>query len=169
MKGFKYMVLAAIGFIYLLIATGCRDKQQAVQANSQMPSHSVKFTKAASSSGATMVVDKRSVLFFHPDSTQLESFKTTANAQIYESVTHDCFFQMRNARNVLKKYWPGLRIKEVYDTRYIIFVKQDSSIVRYDLDSLEFCGMVLFDGVQDPKIADLTNVDTELGFYYSKK
>jgi hypothetical protein len=76
---------------------------------------------------------------------------------------------MRNARSVLKKYWPGLRIKEVHDTRYLIFVKQDSSVVRYDLDSLEFCGMILFDGSQDPKVADMTNVDTELGFYFSKK
>lgn len=169
MKGINKIVFSAITLFFLVIMPGCRGKEKAEQENDQMPGQPVSFTKAASSSGATLVVDKRSVLFFHPDSAQLESFKSTTNAQIYESVTHDCYFQMRNARSVLKKYWPGLRIKEVHDTRYIMFVKQDSSIIRYDLDSLDFCGMVLFDGEQDPKIADMTNVDTELEFYFKKQ
>jgi len=153
----------------LFIIIGCQNKQKTAQVIDRAPEGNKKYTKAVSSAGATLVVDKRSVSFFHPDSVQLESLRSSAGPQIYESITHDCFFQMRNARAVLKKYWPGLRIKEVEDTRYIMFVKQDNSITRYDLDSLEFCGMVLFDGIQDPKIADMTNVDTELEFYFSKK
>ena len=159
------------GLITLVILSilGCRNKQGSEQVNEQLQDKPAKITKAVSSSGASLVVEKRAVLFFHPDSIQLESFRSTTNAQIYETMTHDCFFQMRNARNVLKRSWPGIRIKEVRDTRYLLFVKEDGNVVRYDLDSLDLCGMVLFDPVKDPVIADMMNVETELGFYFSKQ
>jgi hypothetical protein len=30
-------------------------------------------------------------------------------------------------------------------------------------------GIFLFDGVQSPRLVDMTNIESELGFYFSKK
>ena len=31
------------------------------------------------------------------------------------------------------------------------------------------CGILLFDGRQAPRLVDMTNIETELGFYFSKE
>jgi hypothetical protein len=163
------MFFCAFVPVVMLSLSGCSNKQGSEQVEEQQQEKPSKITKAVSSSGASLVIEKRAVVFFNPDSIQLESFRSATNKQTFETMKHDCFFQMRNARNVLKRSWPGIRIKEVRDTRYLLFVKEDGNVVRYDLDSLDLCGMVLFDPVKDPVIADMMNVETELGFYFSKQ
>ena len=84
-------------------------------------------------------------------------------------LTHDCHYQMQNARIVLKKYWPQLHIVEATKARYILFVKTDETKICIDLnDKNDICGLFLFDTKKNPVLVDMPNIDTELGFYFSK-
>ena len=81
---------------------------------------------------------------------------------------HDYFYQMRNARLVLKKYYPNIKIKEVKNVRYLLFERADGKKEYVDLNTKdEPCGLFIFDGKKEPKIVDMMNIDTELGFYFS--
>jgi hypothetical protein len=76
---------------------------------------------------------------------------------------------MRNARMVLKKYWPKVRIIETSKARYLLFIKADKSKKCIDLNSKnDICGIFLFDNKKDPELIDMMNVDTALEFYFNK-
>ena len=76
---------------------------------------------------------------------------------------------MRNARIVLKKYWGRLRIIETSNARYLQFLKADKSSTIIDLNTVgDISGMFLFDPKKKPLLIDMMNIDTELGFYYTK-
>jgi CRISPR/Cas system-associated protein Cas10 (large subunit of type III CRISPR-Cas system) len=86
----------------------------------------------------------------------------------YETQVHNCFYLMRNARNVMKQYWPKIHIIETSTHRYLQFVKDDKTKTTIDLDSIgDQCGIYLFDGKKEPGLADMMNIDTALGFYFS--
>ena len=88
---------------------------------------------------------------------------------IFESLTHDCFYQMRNARMVLKKYWPQVRIIETSKARYLLFIRADKRKICIDLNNKnDICGVFLFEKDKDPQLIDMMNIDTELGFYFKK-
>ena len=47
--------------------------------------------------------------------------------------------------------------------------KSNKSKVSIDLnDKNDICGLFLFDGKKDPALVDMPNIDTQLGFYFSK-
>lgn len=125
--------------------------------------------KPPSSFEDTLAITFPSAVFYNPDSLQLEKIKSINNKMIFESLTHDCFFQMRNARMVLKKYWPHIHIIETSKARYLLFIKADGSKTVIDLNAKnDICGIFIFDRLKDPELIDMMNVDTELGFYFKK-
>ena len=74
---------------------------------------------------------------------------------------------MRNARMVLKKYWPHIHIIETSEYRYLLFIRADNSQTCIDLDTQQdMCGILLFDRKKEPELIDMMNVDTALGFYF---
>ena len=88
---------------------------------------------------------------------------------IFESTVHDCFYQMRNARNSLKKNWPEIKMVDVKNARWILLRLLDGTIEYIDLDTLnDPCGILLFDGHKKSRLVDMMNIDTELGFYFTK-
>ena len=88
---------------------------------------------------------------------------------IFESMVHDCFYQIKNARMVLKKQWPQVKIIETSRARYLLFIKADKSKICIDLDTKnDMCGLFLFDGKKDPVLTDMTNIDTALKFYFEE-
>ena len=87
----------------------------------------------------------------------------------FASEEHNCFYQMRNARTVLKKYWPRIRIIETSGNRFLHFIKSDKKQALVDLNSKgDMCGLFLFDGKKEPEPADMMNIETALGFYFSR-
>src|ERR1051325_10946374 len=62
--------------------------------------------KPPSSFSDTLIIHFPAAVFYNPDSFQLKKIKGITPKNEYESMEHDCFYQMRNARMVLKKYWP---------------------------------------------------------------
>lgn len=108
-------------------------------------------------------------VFYQPDSLQLLKIKAITDTMVFESTMHELFYQMRNSRIVLKQYYPGIKITEVTNARYLIFNKAGGDKVRLDLNTKDDpCGLIIFDGKKSPQLVDMTNVDTELGFYFSK-
>jgi hypothetical protein len=129
----------------------------------------VNYKKPSSSFGDTLIIKDRSAVFYNPDSLQREKIKEMTGKNNYESDEHDCFYLMRNARTELKKYWPQIHIIETSANRYLLFVKADKTNTCIDLNSKgDMCGIFLFDGKKEPELADMMNIDTALGFYFSK-
>jgi hypothetical protein len=125
--------------------------------------------KPPSSLNDTVFIHSRSAVFYHPDSLQLIKIKKVNEKMIYESLMHDCFYQMRNARLVIQRYWAGIQIIDVSEARWLNFIKSGGSKRIIDLDTInDVCGIYLFDPARDPERIDMMNIDTELGFYFKK-
>jgi hypothetical protein len=127
------------------------------------------IAKPPSSFEDTLTIKNPAAVFYKPDSAQLEKIKAVNTPMIFKSLMHDCFFQMRNAHIVLKKYYPKIKIIETTKARYLLFVKENGSDICIDLNhNNDICGMYIFNGRKDPELADMTNVDTDLEFYFKK-
>ena len=123
-------------------------------------------TKPSASFQDTVTINFPAAVFYRPDSLQLASIRNITDTAIFESTMHDCFYQFRNACNVLKKDYPAVRIIEVKNARYLLFKKEGGAKEYIDLDTKnDPCGLFIFDGRQSPLLTDMTNIETSLGFY----
>jgi hypothetical protein len=123
--------------------------------------------KPSSSYPDTVFINYKSAVFYTPDSLQLVKIKEVNEKMIFESLLHDCYFQMRNARLVIQENQPEVKITDVTKARWLAFVKADKTKHVIDLDMInDICGIYLFDGKKDPERIDMMNVDTDLGFYF---
>ncbi len=125
--------------------------------------------KPGSSFNDTIIVYGGSAVFYSPDSLQMIKIKAVNEKDIFDMITHDCHYQMQNARTVIKKYWPELKIIDASKARYLLFVKEDKNKILIDLnDKNDICGLFLFDAKKDPVKVDMPNIDTALGFYFTR-
>lgn len=125
-------------------------------------------TKPPASFSDTLKIGSRSAVFYYPDSLQLEKIKAVTDKNIFEGSMHEYFFQFRNAHIVLKKYWPGIKIIEARNVRYLLFLKKDKSAEIIDLDTKnDAYGLLVFDTIKSPVLLELTNAESEIGFYFS--
>lgn len=153
-------------FIYSCSAPAKKNEQQGKKITATKPPI---IKKPASSFEDTLIIDRVSAVFYTPDSMQMIKIKAVNEKAIFEMIEHDCYYQMRNARMVLKQYWPQVSIIETSKARYLQFVKEDKSNVFIDLnDKNDICGVFLFDKKKKPVLIDMPNVDTDLGFYFKK-
>ncbi len=128
-----------------------------------------KNRKPPSSFSDTIIIDFPAAVLYNPDSLQIEKLKAITNRMVYESTMHDCFYLMKNSRFVLKKYYPHIKIIEVKNARYLLFKKAGGEKEYIDLNSKnDPCGIFIFDTKKATHIVDMANIDTELGFYFSK-
>ena len=161
-----YSTFTLILFTFSCSETSEKSNQQEVKSP-QKKNQIIK--KPGSSFNDTLVVTTNSVVFYNPDSLQMEKIKAVNEKDIFDMLTHDCYYQQQNARMVLKKYWSQVKIIEVSQARYLLFVKINKSKIYIDLnDKNDICGLFLFDGRKDPVLVDMPNIDTALGFYFSK-
>jgi hypothetical protein len=125
--------------------------------------------KPPSSFVDTVIINSRSAVFYNPDTFQLKKIKSTYDKRVYDTQTHDCYYMMQNARNVIREHWPKLPVMEVNKARYLLFIKKDGHRMCIDLNTRSnMCGMYLFDPQKDPVPVDMPNVATWLGFYFEK-
>ncbi len=125
--------------------------------------------KPGSSFTDSIIIDSPSAVFYNPDSLQLKKIKAITDTGVFKSTMHEFFYQQRNAQNVLKKYYPGIKITETKNARYIIFKIARGAAKKIDLDlNNDACGLFIFDGHKLPELVDMTNIDSQLGFYFSK-
>lgn len=143
------------------------------QTNKKKPSTVTenKGTKAkpGSSYHDTLTIRGASVVFYQPDSVQKEKIKQITEPRVFESSMHEFFYQQRNARIFLKRYWPNLKILEFNNKRFLLFIKDDKTSDLIDLDKRnDSYGMFVFDGKQSPRQLDMMNVESQVPEYFSK-
>jgi hypothetical protein len=127
-----------------------------------------KKTKPGATYQDTLVIPPASVVFYEPDSIQLDKIRTANDPTIFSATMHEFEFQIRNARHFLTTYKPRLRILEARNVRYLQFLGGERVTV-IDLDTRnDACGMYLFDGRQPPHPADMMNVETEVPGYFQQ-
>jgi|SRR5690242_1971470 len=163
----------AIAFLFLCILyfVSCTEKNKNKTSPPGLPRKDTVpvYKKPPSSFQDTVYIETSSAVFFNPDTLQLARIKESLSSMVFESNQHDCFFQMRNARMVIKQHWPAIRIVETSKARYLLFIKKDKTRTCIDLDSKgDMCGVFLFDPRKDPELVDMMNIDTALGFYFEK-
>ena len=167
-----FPIIACSIFIIFLVTSSCSEnsknnnnKQEEQSAKTKPPI----IKKPGSSFNDTISVSVKAAVFYSPDSLQMDKIKGVNEKAIFDMLTHDCHYQMQNARIVLTKYWPQLHVVEATKARYILFVKKNGSKIWIDLNNKnDICGLFLFDTKKDPVLVDMPNIDTELGFYFSK-
>ncbi len=154
-----------------LFASSCSDghKKNTQQAEVSPKTRSLIIKKPGTGYDDTIVIKAKSAVFYRPDSIQMEKIKTVNEKAIFDMLTHNCHYQMENARMVIKRYWPQIKIVETSTFRYLLFEKTNKSKVCIDLnDKNNICGLFLFDGKKDPALIDMPNIDTQLNLYFSK-
>jgi hypothetical protein len=125
--------------------------------------------KPPASFSDTVIIGYPAAVFFNPDSIQLEKIKVVTDSMIFESNLHDCFYQMRYSRITLKKYFHKIKIIAVTNARYLLFKKAGGGNECIDLNTKnDPCGIIVFDGKKPPRLVDMTNIESELGFYFTK-
>jgi hypothetical protein len=158
--------LAIIAALFIL---ACQHKPRTIEKD--QPGEKAKptslYKKPASGFSDTLLIKGSVAVFFTPDSVQLGKIKAVMGKMQYESDVHDCFFQAKNARSVISAYWPGVKIVEARNCRFILFVNNNGTAQLLDLDMKnDMCGLFLFNGIKDPVQADMTNIDTFLEQYF---
>ena len=154
-----------------LFTCSCSEgyKKNISQAQISPKTKSLIIKKPGSDFNDTIVIKAKSAVFYSPDSIQMEKIKRVNEKAIFDMLTHNCHYQMENARMVIKRYWPQIKIIETSTFRYLLFEKTNKSKVCIDLnDKNNICGLFLFDGKKDPVLVDMPNIDTQLGFYFTK-
>jgi hypothetical protein len=117
----------------------------------------------------TVSIRGKSAVFFMPDSLQMEKIRSVNDKMAFESMQHDCYFQMKYAREMIQRYSKDIFIRDVSKARWILFVKEHEGQKLIDLDAIhDMCGVILFDGMKDPIRIPMTTIETGLGIYFKK-
>lgn len=171
-KSFLPGSLAIHGMIALFLFIGsCSEghRKNAPQAEISPKTKPLIIKKPGTDFKDTIVIKARSAVFYSPDSVQMEKIKTVNQKVTFDLLIHNCHYQMENARMVIKRYWPQIKIIETSTSRYLLFQMTDKSKVCIDLnDKNNICGLFLFDGKKNPVLVDMPNIDTQLDLYFSK-
>lgn len=153
---------------YLLGCSNQRLENKPIIKKDTLP-FSPNIQKPPATYSDTLTIAVNAAVFYNPDSIQMEKIKGVNKEMVFKSMEHDCFFQQRNAKMVIAKYWPKVKVIESAKARYLLFVKSDKSNSLIDLNTKnDICGIFLFEKDKSPILIDMMNVDTELGFYFKK-
>lgn len=158
--------------VLFAVSTSCSEggKKKPDQDSSRTVTTAQNKVKPPSSYSDTLVIYPKAAVFYHPDSLQDLAIKAITDSGIYKSSVHEMFYQMRYSRIVLKKYYPDVKIVEAKNVRYLLFKKEGNTAECIDLNTKnDASGLFVFDGHQPPSLLDMTNIETELGFYFKKQ
>jgi hypothetical protein len=160
----KFIFFAS--FITVLIIISCSGSPK----RGKPLQNKIEKNKPGSSFTDTLKIDFPVAVFYSPDSVQLEKIKSITDPRTFEGRMHEDFYLFKNARAVIGKYYPGLKIIDAKNVRYLLFLKADKSADYVDLDAkADAYGLYICDGDKAPLLTDMANVDTDLEFYFSRK
>lgn len=162
------LLLLPIGFL-MLVASCNQVNKEKIQPPATSKITKPRFIKKpASGFNDTLIIKSNSAVFYVPDSVQMEKIKKVNEREVFDLLIHNCHYQMQNARQVIKKDWPQIKIIETSTHRYLLFEKANKDEKCIDLnDKNDICGLFLFDGKKDPALVDMPNIDTQLHLYFS--
>jgi len=165
------MPILALSFLLFLSCGNNKTENPEQKRNARAESDTIPavYRKPPSSFNDTFIIRGDAAVFFNPDTLQLENIKLARKKMDFESDSHDCFFQQRNARMVLKKQWSGVKIIETSKARFLLFIQDNGTRTLIDLDTKnDMCGIFLFNGKKEPELADMMNIDSGLEYYFRK-
>jgi len=155
--------------LFILFSNSCTNNEQNKEVlTSKTDSVKAFQGKPSSSFEDTLNIDFPAAVFFNTDKVQSEKYIESNGKKVFDSIQHDCYYQMKYSRNALKKYYPEIKVTEVINARYLRFKTANSGYNIIDLNKYDLCGMFVSDGQKAPIVVDMTNVETQLGFYFSK-
>ena len=157
-------------FLSGILSFSCSNSpQEIIPAKNKTENKDPPKTKPPSNFSDTLKIYSAAAVFYSPDSLQLEKIKSVTDGKIFEANMHENFYLMINAHLVIKKNYPHLKIIEAKNVRYIVFIKADKTEDCIDLDAKkEAYGLYIFNQQTSPQFVDMANVDTQLGFYFSR-
>lgn len=171
MENYLYRNINSLFLFMVMFLTACKEiaknEIHLPPETQEVPSAPL---NALSGFNDTIQIDARAAVFFNADTFQLERIKSNHDKSVLESMKHDCYYQMSNARLVLRNNWPQIKLVQVSATRYLEFLKDDNSKKLVDLnDRKDLCGLFLFQPDKNPELADMMNIETALEFYFNGK
>src|SRR5580765_920301 len=102
------MKLKLIGIFLLAWSCSQPIEKNYGPAKKEQISRPTIIKKPPSSFNDTVIITSKSAIFYNPDSLQMAKIKLVNEKNIYSTITHDCYYQMQNARNVIRRYWPRI-------------------------------------------------------------
>lgn len=165
------MTKGRLAFIFSLILAGaCRQPAQTRKNSISTNSPKQKsYQKPPSSYNDSLKIRSSAVVFFEPDSVQLQKIKAVEDTLFFKGTMHEYFYLMRYAHTFLKEQWPQLKIIEARNVRYLLFQKADKTIDVIDLNKYEPKGMFAFDQHKAPVLIDIPNIESRIPDYFSGK
>ncbi len=164
MKKKLYKITTLI-IILVITQLACNNSDK---SNSTTPKQEQK--KPGSSNQDTLTVNQNVAVFFQPDSLQLLKIRAANKPTVFNSTAHELFYQMRNARTVIKTSYPNIVIIESNNSRFILFKSNKTEKHLIDLNHYnDMSGIFLFKPTAKPALIDMMNIETELGFYFNNK
>lgn len=138
-----------------------------MKTNGEIPEKIIQ--KPPSSYDDTVLIDRSCIVYYFPDSLQLEKIRLVTDSAIFNSTMHEFEYLIKNARRAVSesKAVEGIPVREVLKGRYLLFRGQsrDSCI---DLNTRgDAIGIYLFKPSKWPWAVDLANIDTDLTAYFS--
>ncbi len=159
--------LAGIALVFFIVQSGCKCKPHKIKNHTN--EHLKPFRKPGSTAQDSFHINNRSVVIFYPDSLQLENTRSVMDSSVFDGTMHEYYYQIRNAKNVLRTYWPALQSFELKNYRYLVFHNMDSISITIDLDEKnDLFGMFLYMHEKPPQLIDMTNIETALSNYFTK-
>lgn len=156
--------------LFLLLACGHQSGKNDQASKDTIKRKEKSVIKPPSIFSDTLKIDAKAAVFYYPDSVQLEKIKAGLDTPVFDAVMHEYFYQFRYIHNVLNKYWPTIKIIEAKKSRYLLFVKTNKNKEIIDLDTkYDPYGLIIFDPEKKPVLLELTNAESEIGFYFSRK
>ena len=164
---FKISIFYSLTFFILI--SSCREGSKKTLSQQAQPKDSTELhKKPASTFQDTLYINSKSVVFYQPDSIQLESIKAVTNPSVFDGSMHEYFYQIRNAHIVLKQNWSQLKIIDSKNVRYLVFVGIDNTRHTIDLDQYnDAYGMFVFNLKKAPILVEMTNLESIIQMYLS--
>ncbi len=159
----KFLLIPAV--LYFMFSSCAAPSSENKPATAEQEKKT-RTLKPGSTSNDTLVISKAAAVFYQPDSIQREKIKAVTGDKIFESTMHEYFYQTRNSKIYLKKNRPALEIIDTHDARFLLFRKKDGSIHIEDLNLHDPSGLFLFDGVHNPALVDMMNIETVVPRYF---
>lgn len=154
----------------VLLLISCSNQPEQIQKSVEKKgSQNFSLNKPPSSFSDTIQIHSPSAIFYEPDSLQLLAIRNITDSMIFKSTTHESFYQMRYSKIVLRRDYPSIKIVDIKNARFILFVKNNGGQELIDLNTKnDPFGLLVFNGTKSPLLMDMTNVETSLGNYFSK-
>lgn len=156
-------------FMLTILFISCSDNSK---RHPQPNSHTVKTlyqNKPAATNSDTLIINSIAAVFYGPDSLQLQKISSIAEPVVFESKMHEYEYLAKTAKSIIIKKFPLIQIIEAKSVRYLLFIELDKKVSCIDLDrNYDPYGLYVFDHRKAPQLVDMSNTETDLGFYFSK-